>query len=182
MVYPTPGASNNDAESAVPCNAPKFSAESGMYSSQFGLSLSTDEGNTIYYTTDGSDPATSTTRKEYTSEITVKNRSSEQAILATFVKVSEITPWNNSNSFPSNSAVDKGTVIRACTLSSAGKYSDTVTKSYFVGVSSKNHNNLPIISVTTDTANLFDYDTGIYIKGKTYYCLLYTSPSPRDTR
>ena len=169
VVYPTPGASNNDAESAVPCNAPKFSAESGMYSSQFGLSLSTDEGNTIYYTTDGSDPATSTTRKEYTSEITVKNRSSEQAILATFVKVSEITPWNNSNSFPSNSAVDKGTVIRACTLSSAGKYSDTVTKSYFVGVSSKNHNNLPIISVTTDTANLFDYDTGIYIKGKTYY-------------
>ncbi len=170
MFLPTPGYSNNEAESAIPCNAPELSAESGMYDASFDLTMQTDEGNTIYYTTDGTDPATSSTRIEYSQPINIYNRSSSPMTIANYVSPSKVTPWASSNSYaiPKNSAVDKGTVVRAVTLSSAGEYSETVTKTYFVGVSSQDHNDLPILSVTTDPANLFDYNTGIYVLGKVY--------------
>ena len=167
-LLPTPAASNNEAASAVPCNAPVFGTESGMYSSAFDLTLTTDEGNTIYYTTDDTDPATSSTRKEYTVPIKVRDRSPENMVMASWLKVSEITPWSDGASLPKNSAVDKCTVIRAVTYSAAGEYSETLTNSYFVGVSNSDHNGLPILSVTTDPASLFDYDTGIYRKGRVY--------------
>lgn len=166
MLFPTPGGSNNEAESAIPCNAPVLGTESGMYNSDFDLSMETDAGNTIYYTTDGTDPATSETRMEYTAPVRIKNRSAENYIMAGMVAVRQMTPW--SGNLPSQNAVDKGTVIRAVTYSAAGKYSETVTKSYFVGTGNSKHNNLPIISVTTDPANLFDYETGIFMLGKVY--------------
>ena len=180
VLFPTPGVSNNDAESAIPCNAPEFSAESGMYKSAFYLTMSTDEGSTIYYTTDGTDPATSSTRKEYSAAINIYNRTKDPMVMANWLKPSEITPWNNGASLPSNSAVDKGTVIRAVTLNSAGKYSETVTKTYFVGVSNADHNDLPIMSVTTDPASLFDYDTGINRLGAVYQANKKTSPDPNN--
>ncbi|MBR1724221.1 MAG: CotH kinase family protein, partial [Ruminococcus sp.] len=95
------------------------------------------------------------------------NRSAESYILAGMVRVSELTPWSGGR-LPAQNAVDKGTVIRAVTLSAAGEYSETVTKSYFVGTSSAKHNDLPIISVTTDPDNLFNYETGIFVLGKVY--------------
>ncbi len=165
--FPTPAASNNEAQSAIPCNAPEFSSDTGFYSSQFDLDITTDEGNKVYYTTDGTDPRTSSTRIEFTKAITVKNRSSEAMKVANAVSVDQVTPWSGS-SLPRNSAVDKGTVIRACTLSAADEYSEVVTKSYFVGVSSANHNGLPILSVTTDPDNLYNYNTGIFVKGAVY--------------
>lgn len=168
LLFPSPAGSNNDAKSAVPCNAPMFDHESGMYSDSFNLVVTTDPGNTVYYTTDGTDPATSDTRKEFGAPLNIYNRSSERSTMAKYVSVDKITPWNNGASLPSDSAVDKGTVIRACTYSAAGEYSETVTKTYFVGVSNATHNNLPIISMTTDPKNLFDYETGIFVKGKVY--------------
>lgn len=166
LLAPTPDGSNNDAQSMIPCNAPVFSAESGMYSEAFDLALSTDEGSEIYYTTDGSDPAVSETRIKYELPINIYNRSKENYSLINRADVGDITPWGGRK--PANSAVDKGTVVRAVTLSADGRYSEVLTRSYFVGVSSKNHNGLPIISVTTDPDNLFDYEKGIFIKGKTY--------------
>ncbi len=165
---PTPESSNNDAQALVPCNAPVFSAESGMYDREFMLAMSTDPGNTVYYTTDGTDPTTSSTRKKVTSAVRIYNRSGDKAVLATKVPVSQITPWDNGGRLPSESAVDKGTVVRAVTYSKAGEYSNVVTKTYFVGVNNASHNNLPILSVTTDPDNLFDYDKGIFVKGRVY--------------
>ncbi|WP_028508833.1 CotH kinase family protein [Ruminococcus sp. NK3A76] len=167
-LLPTPGATNNNAKSAVPCNAPEFSKASGMYADSFELTLSTDEGNKIYYTLDGTDPTTSDTRIEYTGALTIKNRSSEKAVLSTFLKPSQVSPWASDWQVPDNSAIDKGTVIRAVTLSKADEYSEVLTNTYFVGVSNKDHNGLPILSVTTDPDSLYDYETGIYRLGKVY--------------
>ena len=182
IFFPSPAASNDSAKSAVPCNAPEFSAESGMYTSAFDLTMSTDTGNTIYYTIDGTDPSSSSTRKEYTSSINIYNRSSDAMKVSNYLKPSEITPWANSNSakLPNNSAVDKGTVIRAVTYSTAGEYSEVITKTYFVGVSNASHNNLPILSLTTDPASLYDYDTGIYRLGAVYQANKKTSPDPNN--
>lgn len=167
-LYPTPGESNNGAESAVPCNAPTFSSPSGMYEESFELTLTTDEGSKVYYTLDGTDPVTSSTRIEYTAPLTIKDRSPEAAVLATYLKPSQISPWANNSQVPKNKAIDKGTVIRAVTLNKVGKYSEVLTNTYFVGVSNADHNGLPILSVTTDPASLFDYETGIYRLGKVY--------------
>lgn len=46
-----------------------FSQESGFYDSGFSLELTANEGEKIYYTTDGTDPRTSATREEYTAPI-----------------------------------------------------------------------------------------------------------------
>ena len=44
-----------------------------------------------------------------------------------------------------------------------GEFSQT----YFVGLSKdSDYLNLPVISITTDPENLFDYEHGIYIAGK----------------
>ena len=182
VVLPSPAKTNNDSKSAIPCNAPEFSAESGIYSSAFDLTISTDAGNKVYYTTDGTDPSSSSTRKEYTSSINIYNRSSDAMTVANALKPSEITPWAGSNSakLPRNSAVDKGTVIRAVTYSAAGEYSETVTKTYFVGVSNASHNGLPIMSVTTDPASLFDYETGINRLGAVYQANKKTSADPNN--
>jgi hypothetical protein len=57
-----------------------FSQEAGFYPNQFSLTLTSSDGSKIYYTTDGSDPTSSKTAKEYTNPIEVKDRSSEPNI------------------------------------------------------------------------------------------------------
>lgn len=55
---------------ASPCATPTFSVAAGTYTSNQSVELSTaTEGATIYYTTDGTDPTTSST--EYTTAITI---------------------------------------------------------------------------------------------------------------
>ena len=56
----------------------QFSAPAGFYSSNFSLKLTAPSGyNTIYYTLDGSDPKTSSTRKTYGSGIALTDTSSK---------------------------------------------------------------------------------------------------------
>lgn len=69
---------------------------------------------------------------------------------------------------PDKSAVNKGTVIRACAEGTSGKCGKTVTATYFVDVSSADHNDLPIVSITTDPDGLFNEKTGIYCLGDVY--------------
>ena len=52
-----------------------MSAGSGCYDNAFNLTMTCDTATKIYYTTDGSDPRSSDTRKEYTVALTIKDRS-----------------------------------------------------------------------------------------------------------
>ena len=69
--------------------------------------------------------------------------------------------------------VDKAMVVRAIAYDSDGFASDVVTKSYFVGDTYANlankYQNAAIISLVTDPRNLYDYDTGIYVLGKSFF-------------
>lgn len=54
-------------KNASQCTAPTFSPVSGTkFSDELEVSISCDEGDEIYYTTDDTDPSTSTTAKDYT--------------------------------------------------------------------------------------------------------------------
>ena len=137
-------------------DTPVFSQAAGSYEKAFDLEITAGESQTVYYTTDGTDPATSDTRKVY------------ENALSAYDPMKIQLDYRDSIKLPDKSAVDKGTVIRACAEGTSGKCGKTVTATYFVDVSSADHNDLPIVSITTDPDGLFNEKTGIYCLGDVY--------------
>ena len=71
------------------------------------------------------------------------------------------TPDDSSVAYVSPILIDSTTVIRARTFEPGLLFSNTVTQSY---VLYQNHN-LSVVSLSTDPANLWDEETGIYVLG-----------------
>ena len=163
-----------------------FSQESGFYDSGFSLELTANEGEKIYYTTDGTDPRTSATREEYTAPIEIKDRSNDPNVVSA-VPTEMISGNFNEFSFgegdfwcnkkaPSDNAVDKCTVIRASSEKSDGSVSQSFSGSFYIG-SAEEHikglkesceaagHDLAVMNITMDYADLFDSKIGIYVKG-----------------
>lgn len=166
----------------------EFSQPSGIYSESFSLELK-GEGGKVYYTTDGSDPRNSGTRIEYTGAVEVSDRSGDPNV------VSAVDPLLFSGNFneykrsseafecrisaPSDSAVDKCTVIRAAVEADDGTFSQTFSCTYFFG-SVEDHikgikesceaagQDLAVISITMNYDDLFDPEKGIYVKGNIF--------------
>ena len=63
--------------------------------------------------------------------------------------------------FPSSLSISSSKCIRARVFASGYLPSPTVTKTYFINATSK----LSTFSITTDSLNLWDYNTGIYVLG-----------------
>ncbi len=57
--------------------------------------------------------------------------------------------------------IDTSLTIRAAAFSVSMLASPVITNTYFIGVTTK----LPVFSLTTDPANLWDYNSGIFVKG-----------------
>ena len=162
---PTPLAAN--AEKTIG-DTPVFSQAAGSYEKAFDLEITAGESQTVYYTTDGTDPATSDTRKVYENALRIDDRSDDENDLSAYDPMKIQLDYRDSIKLPDKSAVDKGTVIRACAEGTSGKCGKTVTATYFVDVSSADHNDLPIVSITTDPDGLFNEKTGIYCLGDVY--------------
>lgn len=197
-----PGTSSNPATSASPAVSASpvpqesqnpvemvdlsLSKDSGAYDTEFELTMTSVKGVSIYYTTDGSDPRTSDTRKAYTSGVMVKSRENDANVLSaispdSFEMQNYVINGNKIGSkcaAPSDKDVDKCSVIRAVACGADGSMSDVVTKTYFIGRMSEHIDNieqsasafedgkLAVISITMDKNDLFDPETGIYVKGK----------------
>lgn len=168
----------------------EFSKGSGLYEDEFDLKLSCNNNAIIYYTTDGSNPITSATRKRYESPVRITDRKNDKNYVsavdqflydAANVRVNKTKDgftYNLPNT-PSDEAVDKCTVIRAAAYDDQGYYSEVVTNTYFIG-DMKEHikgieesckaagTSLAIISMTMNFEDLFDEETGIYVKGKIF--------------
>lgn len=162
-----------------------FSHSGGVYDDEIELTLESDAG-AVYYTTDGSDPAISDTREEYTGSIKISSRENDKNV------VSAVDPTLISANFneldlnekgyvcdkkaPSDEKVDKCTVIRAAALAEDGKYTATTGETYYIG-SPEEHikgladsvkamgTELAVISIGMDYNDLFDSKRGIYVKG-----------------
>lgn len=139
--------------------APQFGTESGVYDDGFLLEMTCEDGLTVRYTLDGSLPDCSS--PVYEGPIEIKDRTSEPNILSAYdaaliAPQSEFKPGN----------VNKCTVIRAaCFNDKTGTMSGSATASYLVGLKPYG---VKVISLSLDEADLFDYETGIYVLGKTY--------------
>ena len=149
---------------------PGFSQISGFYPNNFKLKLQSEEGTTIYYTLDASDPRTSKTAKEFKDYILVYDKTNEPNVYSNIHEGEDspvrITQGNfNGPVYP----VDKAFIVRAVAKNSKGEFSEINSKTYFVtnedlGI----YQDLTVVSIVTNPENLFDPDTGIYVTGTMY--------------
>lgn len=184
---PTPAAENTSAAFESLLAQPSFSHESGFYTEGFELSISSAGGATILYTLDGSEPnpdnlgGTTYYYKNkyahfpgdedgemleraihtftYSDKIQIEDRSNLPNELAPI----STTFDQHRNYYPSE-PFEKATVVRA------REYSDNVlgpitTATYFVSEDNSFHSNLPIVSISVNENDFFDYEEGIYVPG-----------------
>ena len=121
----------------------EFSQPSGVYAEGFSLELKGTEDGDIYYTTDGSDPASSESRVRYEAPVEIKDRSGEpnvvsavspELISGNFVKYDrETNTFPTTVEAPADSAVDKCSTISVVLIKPDGSISPVYTRTYFIG-------------------------------------------------
>ncbi len=157
---PTPGFSNIKSAKL------EFSYEPGFYATSIDQSIIASTGDTIYYTLDGSIPTVES--KIYTNPIKmdytylVPNKLSE---IVTTPPQSEISykAWES----PSV-VLDKAIILRCASFKEHKQTSKVYTHTYFIDSTIHEKYDLPIISLITDSINLFDKNKGIYVPGVNY--------------
>ncbi len=155
---PTPWGSNDGS------NHLEFSHAQGFYAEPFSFSASSLSGDTIFYTLDGSIPTYSS--EFYDGPLSVKDRSGEANVISEIPTTGENMTSERMWVSPGQ-PVAKATVLRFASYR-AGKRTSTVnTLTFFVGSTTGKYT-LPVVSLVTDAANLFDYDSGIYVPGQHY--------------
>ncbi len=174
ITVPTPCGENSRDKKA---SQVVFSEESGFYPKGFMLEMTAANSAGIYYTTDGTDPRTSDTAEIYSKPVEVKDRSGEKNVLSAIDPMKIQLQYRVGKvKLPKDEDVDKGTVIRACARNTDGGWGKVSTASYFVGFSTEDHSSMPVISMVTDPAALYDHETGIYVRGKVYEDYYPTEP------
>ena len=165
-----------------------FSRYTGVYGEAFGLTMAVGEETAeIYYTLDGSNPATSATAIKYTGAVQIERRDSAENVVSAVepVRIAGSFNYTSKNTFkceldaPDNSAVDKCTVIRAVAKYSDGIMSDEVSATYFIGTMEEHikglaesceaaGTSLAVICISADYDDFFNDKGGIYVKGKIF--------------
>lgn len=174
---PTPGFSNatypQNYQQTLVNQVPRFSVAPGFYQGNQSVVMTTPTpgGYRIYYTLDGSDPAYSTTYVTYGYTVALNG----SAPVSTGLSWIRTNPVEITNNVPAAGwqapigTVAKAVVLRAIAVDNAtlSFCSPEMRGTYFIGNQFTNRP-LPIVSVTTDTNNLFDFVSGIYVPGKKY--------------
>ena len=167
VMAPTPASANRTAPVE-----PVFSLESGFYSVNDVKELTISSSDTIYYTLDGSDPTTSQTAKVYSGAIPMYDRSSDENVYSKY-QHEDNSPYSitlKQRFLANTEKFDKATIVRAAAKSDDGFFSRVITKTIFVMSDEKlaYYSGIPVVSLVTDPANLFDKDKGIYVAGQQY--------------
>lgn len=166
LVYfaqPTPRASNTSSPFAGFTDIiPQFSIQPGFYTDSVVLSITCQHPNAIVrFTLDGSEP--SPVSPVFTTPITLKSRSGQPN---TYSMIHQTTPWWGW-SYPQGE-VFKINMVRAKAFIPDTISTRILSGSYLIDDSIFNRYSLPVVSLITDSMNLFGYEEGIYIRGKIF--------------
>lgn len=153
---------------------PVLSAESGFYDEAFMLSMECQEGETIYYTLDGSVPTTQSL--VYTEPVWIRDVSEAANYYAA------ISNTSIRGDYAPADLLDKACVVQAMCMNGKGEVSDITTAVYFVGYGEKDgYDNIKILAVNADPEDLFSDERGIYVLGENYEAYLETCEEPEIT-
>jgi hypothetical protein len=142
---------------------PVFSEAGGFYADPFLLELTAPAGCSVYYTLDSTTPDRTSLR--YTEPILIDDASKRENVYS-MIEGMHVEQWTTR--LPEH-LIEKCTVVRAVVIPDsplAGKPSEVVTRSFFVGFSEDYFDGLGVVSLVTDPKNLFDKKTGIYVTGE----------------
>ena len=185
----TPGEPNLTQAYTEILDPPAFSHSAGFFETDFHLTLSSEEGVTIYYTLDGSDPGphshgglTYNYKNQfpqnpgqepgpllvgtlhsnvYQDPIFIRDRSMDPNDLSL-----RSSTWHHDPSFyQPDSPVFKGTVVRARAFREGSLPSESVTQTFFISPEGQDRYDLPVISLTIQSDHLFGYHAGLYTAG-----------------
>lgn len=140
-----------------------FSHEQGFYRHPFVLELSNRlEGSVIRYTTDGSEPVHDS--PVYDGGFLLKDlmMSSNQIMRIPTNPEEAPADWKW---LPPQRHFLKGFVIKAGCFAGEELVSEIHTKTYFVGMGHETGFRLPVVSLVTDSLNLFGHYHGLYVPG-----------------
>jgi|GEM_PF-515708 len=188
---PTPNAPNVNSSAPQTLLPPVFSQQSGFYTTAFSLTLDAEPGTTILYTLDGSDPdennlagttysykisypenpgdpygsflTNSYQTLSYGAPINIVDRTSQPNKLTGISSTYQLTP----DYFPGYN-VYKSTVVRAKAIKAGSTPSEIVTRNYFISPMGTGRFSVPVISLSINEDQLFDYEDGIYVAGKIF--------------
>ena len=138
----------------------QFSHEGGFYAEPFSLSLSGSGTNTIRYTLNGSEPTA--IAEKYTEPIAMTERAFSHSDI---FRLQNAAPefWYAPDT------VEHIIVVRAALFDDARqRVGPVATQSYIIGSLLGRNIGLPVVSLCVDSADLFDYDSGIFVPGRHY--------------
>ena len=140
----------------------EFSHGSGFYDDTVMLEITCDSKKaTIHYTLDGTVPDENSPIYEGPLALTDSSQRADTLM--------RIGGTNSNEEYIPTKDFPTARVVRAVAISSNGKTSEVVSGTYFVGYDrEKLYGDTAIVCLVTDPANLFDYETGIYVLGKIY--------------
>lgn len=147
------------------------SRPSGFYEDPFYLELHARKGE-IYYTLDGSMPDRNALR--YTGPIYIGDASENENVLSARTDLDSfsgqfVESGEGALTVTPKEKVDKATIVRAIYYDTTGLSSSELCLSYFVGFQDKTgYGGIKVVSIVTDPSNLTDYDTGIFVRGRSY--------------
>lgn len=164
----------------------EFSSASGFYAEEFDLTITSSDEGEIFYTLDGSDPATSETAISYTEPVKITSAEGRENVVSAVDPILFSANYNEVNDsrdgfewekeLPTNEDVDKCTVIRAAVKKSDGSFGTDNAATYFIGTPEEHIQGiaescdaagtpLAVISINMNYDDLFSGDKGIYVKG-----------------
>jgi len=137
-----------------------ISHQGGFYEESFSLTMGCPEGSHIRYTTNGDTPTAQS--KLYHAPLFLDEQLYSHSNIHTII-----------NCIPSVyyavDDVERAIVIRAAVFdTNENCISPVVTNSYFIKALGCDMHGLPVVSIVTDSVNLFDYETGIFVPGASY--------------
>lgn len=143
-------------------NSLVFSHKSGFYDEPISLSITAPEGYEVFYSLDNADPDETSSR--YVAPLSLEDASEKENYYCLKQNISPLDVY-----YPSEN-VDKCHVLKVVGIDPSTKETTPVaTMDYFVGFDEKEgYADMPVIVMSMDEDDLFDYERGIYVTGKIY--------------